>query len=782
LLETIGGILKRIVAVLVLVLMFIAYLKAAEPIVKQIEIRGLKRIDEYSVRNKISQQVAVPLNSKKVTEDIKKIFNMGYFADVRVDMEFFEGGIKLIYILKEKPVLSRVNFYGNDEFDDEKLKEQITLTRGSIADENLIHDNALNLKAFYESEGYWLSEVVPVVRKVRDTNAVVTYMITENEKVKIDTIEIVGNEAFSDEDIKDEMKTSEWWLFSFLTSGGYYNNREITQDIDKIKDLYFNNGYLNVRVSDPEVQVVKRRELLKDDIHEDHSVLSEDFPIDDFINEDTLDENVMVVKIAVSEGRQYSVSSVSLDGNKTFLTKDLMELVKLEEGEIFSKKIVTGDVRALTDFYSNRGYALVSIDPKVVPEKDSDAVSVKYRVIEGDIFHIGRIEISGNTKTKDKVVRREIRLDEGDKYDGSKLKRSYQRLTNLDYFETVELHPRPKPEEKLLDLDVHVKDKSTGMFSVGGGYSTLENFIAMIDLTQNNLFGTGKSLKLSAELGGRTTSYSLSYNDPWFLDKPLSFTVKLFQLRRDYFEYDKKSRGFGISLGKRFAEYWSTGIAYNLESVEIFDIKDSASDTIKDQEGESITSSIAPSIVRDSRDYFLDPHSGSRNALYLKYAGLGGDNKYFKGVFDSSWFFPLGPTTFATRGRYGYADGLYGEELPLYERFYVGGINTVRGLDWGEAGPRDENGDVIGGEEELIFNFEYIFPLVPEARLKGLFFYDVGGAWNHADGLEDLRNTVGAGVRWISPVGPLRLEYGYVLDQRPGEDQSKIEFTFGTFF
>jgi outer membrane protein insertion porin family len=782
LLETIGGILRKIISGLFIILMFVAYVKAAEPIVKQIEVRGLKRIDEYSVRNKISQQIAVPLDSKKVNDDIKNIFNMGYFSDVRVDMEFFEGGIKLIYVLKEKPVLSRVSFHGNDEFDDEKLKEQITLTRGSIADENLIHDNALKLKAFYESEGYWLSEVVPVVRKIRDTNATVTYMITENEKVKIDTVEIVGNEAFSDEDIKDEMETSEWWLFSFLTGGGYYNTRAIKQDLENIKDLYFNNGYLNIRVSEPEVQVVKRRDLLKDDIYEDHSVLKEDFPIDEFIDEDSLDENVIVVKIVVSEGRQYSVASVSLDGNKTFPTEDLMDLVKLEEGEIFSKKIVTGDVMALTDYYSNRGFALVSIDPKVVPVKNTDTVTVNYRILEGDIFHIGRIEISGNTKTKDNVIRREIRLDEGDKYDGSKLKRSYQRLTNLDYFETVELQPRPKPKEKLLDLDVHVKDKSTGMFTVGGGYSSLEQFIAMVDLTQNNLFGSGKTLKLSGEFGGLTTTYSISYIDPWFLDKPLSFSLKLFQLERNYFDYKKESIGFGISLGKRFAEFWSAGLAYNLESVAISNIDASASDTIKDQEGESVTSSISPSIVRDSRDYFLDPHSGSRNALYLKYAGLGGDNQYFKGVFDSSWFFPLGPTTFAARGRYGYADGLYGEELPLYERFYVGGINTIRGLDWGQGGPKDENGDEIGGEEQLIFNFEYIFPLVTEARLKGLLFYDVGRAWNHDEGLEDMRNTVGTGVRWISPVGPLRIECGYLLDKRSDESESKCEFTFGTFF
>jgi outer membrane protein insertion porin family len=235
-------------------------------------------------------------------------------------------------------------------------------------------------------------------------------------------------------------------------------------------------------------------------------------------------------------------------------------------------------------------------------------------------------------------------------------------------------------------------------------------------------------------------------------------------------------------LGKALGEFWKVNATYNFEDVTYSNITADAPDTIKNLQGRRITSSISPSIARDSRDYYLDPHEGSRNALYTTLAGFGGDNKYFRGLIDSQWFFPIGATTIGLRGRFGYATGLFGKELPDDVSFYVGGINTVRGLGYGQAGPRSSNGDVIGGNRELIFNVEYIFPLIPAARLKGLVFFDAGAGYAPDEEINSLRRTTGLGIRWISPVGPLRLEWGYNLSPRPDESQSKFEFTFGTFF
>ncbi len=724
------------------------------PIVTAIEVKGLKRIEKGAIISKVSQKIKEPLSQEKISEDIKSIFRIGYFEDVRVDIEPFEGGIKVIYIVKEKPTIVRVEFQGNKRFDDTALREKITLMPGAISDVTLINDNALKLKVFYEDEGYYLAQVVPIVKKIKEDEISVTYYIDEGKKVKIKEIKIEGNKALSTGKIKKAMKTSERGIFSFITGTGYYKKEEIINDIERIKDLYFDNGYLKVVVAEPKIQLTDDKEGMK-------------------------------ITIQVSEGEQFIVSEVGVSGNKAFSEEDIRKNIRLSPKRVFSKETLKKDVIALNELYSNNGYALVSVSPDLIPDEDKKEVRVIYKIDEGDKYSIGRIEISGNVKTRDKVIRREMRLDEGDVFNAAALKRSYERINNLQFFETVDISPKPKIEEKVVDLDVKVKEKPTGFLSIGGGYSSVDKFIGMADITQGNLFGKGQYIKLRGELGGRSSFYELSFRDPWFMDKPLSFGTSIYKTTRKYTDFDKKATGFEVSFGKAFTEYWGASISYNYEKATIENITEDASSRIKEQEGTKTTSSISLSIARDSRDNYLDPSRGSRNAIYLTFAGLGGTNKFFKALFDSGWYFPLfDTTTIHLRGRAGYATGLSGERLPLYERYYVGGIYTVRGLGYGEAGPRDENtGEPIGGERELIFNAEYIFPLVSEYKLKGVIFFDAGRAYATGETFgSDLRYTTGAGIRWISPMGPIRIEWGYNLDKRAGESSSKVEFTFGTFF
>ncbi|MDI6727815.1 MAG: outer membrane protein assembly factor BamA, partial [Thermodesulfovibrionales bacterium] len=428
--------------------------------------------------------------------------------------------------------------------------------------------------------------------------------------------------------------------------------------------------------------------------------------------------------------------------------------------------------------------ALVVITPDLIPNEETKETRVVYKIDEGDKYKIGKIEISGNTKTRDKVIRREIRLDEGDTFNASVLKRSYERLNNLQFFEAVEISPKPRPEEKLVDLDVKVKDKPTGFLSVGGGYSSIDKFVAMVDITQGNLFGKGQYIKLRGELGGRSSFYELSFRDPWFMDKPISFGTSIYKTYRNYSNFERKATGFEVSFGKSFWEYWGASVSYNFEKTKIFNVRSDASTTIKDQEGTSTTSSITTSVGRDTRDNYLDPLRGSKNTVSMTFAGLGGTNAFLKGLLDSGWYFPVfDVTTVHLRGRAGYASALFGKKLPLYERYYVGGIYTVRGLGYGDAGPKDPNGEAIGGEKELIFNAEYIFPIVAEYKFKGLVFFDAGRAYGKGEALgSDLRYTTGTGIRWISPIGPIRIEWGYNLDKKEGESSSKVEFTFGSFF
>jgi outer membrane protein insertion porin family len=723
------------------------------PIVTEIEIKGLKRIEKGSILTKISQKIGEPLSTDKTASDIKTIYKMGYFDDVKVEIEPFEGGIKVIYVVKEKPTIISIQFSGNKKFEDSTLKEKITLTTGAIADITLINDNAIKLRKFYEEEGYYLAKVYPILRTIKEGEISVTYQIEEGDKVKIKRINIHGNKALSEGKIKKVMKTKERGLFSFVLGTGFYKKEEISADIERIKDLYHNNGFIKVTVAEPEIK------------------LSDD-------------KKSMFITINISEGEQYKVSSVNISGNKAFSVEEIKKRIKILPKTIFNKEILKKDITAITDLYSNNGYALVSVYPDLTPDENTKETTIVYRIEEGDKYFIGRIEISGNTKTRDKVIRREVRVDEGDVFDASALKRSYERINNLQFFEAVELTPKPDPDKKIVDLDIKVKEKPTGFLSIGGGYSSVDKFIAMADITQANLFGKGQYIKLRGELGGRSSFYEISFRDPYFMDKPLSFGASIYNTTRKYANFDRKSSGFEISFGKNFWEYWGASISYNYEKTTISNIETGASNIVREQEGTRTTSSISLSFGRDSRDNIIDPLSGSKNVIYTTFAGLGGTNAFYKINLDSGWYFPLfDVTTIHLRGRVGYATGLFGKNLPLYERYYVGGIYTVRGLNYGDAGPKDINDEPIGGTKQLILNAEYIFPIASELKLKGILFFDAGRSYGAGETFgSDLRYTAGTGIRWISPMGPIRVEWGYNLDKRAGEPSSKVEFTFGTFF
>ena len=724
------------------------------PIVTTVEVKGLRRIEEGAVKAKLSQKVGEALSQEKTTEDIKSIYKMGYFDDVNVFLEPFEGGIKVIYTVKEKPTIIKVDFQGNKEFDDKKLKEKVAITPGSISDVTLINDNAFKLKNFYEDEGYYLAGVVPVVNKTDEGEVVVTYQIDEGGKVKIKEIRIENNKALSASKIRKAMKTKERGIISFITGTGFYKKEEMKASLEQIRDLYYDNGYLKIVVGDPVIKLTK-------------------------------DKKGMVITIAVSEGEQFTVSSVGITGNKVFTEEELRKLIKLAPNKVFSKAVMKKDVAALSDKFGDNGYALVAVNPDLVPNEEKKQVAVVYQIGEGDKYKIGKIEISGNTKTRDKVIRREVRVDEGETFNNSALKRSYERLNNLNFFETVDIAPKPRPEEKVVDLDVKVKEKSTGSLSIGGGYSSVDKIIGMVEVSQANLFGNGQLLKLKGELGSTMNDAELTFRDPWFLDKPIAFGASLYKQQRDYPDFQRKAVGLELSLGKSFWEFWSASIAYNLEQVKISNLTDNTSLIVQDQLGKRITSAISPAIARDTRDYYLDPLRGSRNVLTTTFAGLGGDNAFIRGVLDSGWYFPVfDVTTIHLRARVGWIQGIFGKAVPLYENFYVGGIYTVRGLGWGIAGPKDSvTGEAIGGTKELVFNAEYIFPIVQEFKIKGVAFFDAGRAYGSNETFgSDLRYTAGAGVRWISPFGPIRIEYGVNLAKREGESGGKIEFAFGQSF
>ncbi len=724
------------------------------PLIKLLEIRGNKKIEAETISGKIKSKIGEPFSEENVQQDIKELYRIGYFDDIRTEIEPFEGGLKLLFIFKEKPTIVSIDFQGNEEFKTDDLKEKITITPGAIANPSLMTDNVNKVVSFYQSEGYWNAKVIPVTREISDEAVALTFQVTEGDKAVIKTITITGNKSLSAKMIKKVMKTKERWFLSFLTNSGIYSKEESEIDIERIRELYHSKGYISASISEPEVTFSD-------------------------------DKTKIYIKIAVSEGSQYKVGEFGIKGNTVFSTPELLKSAETASGKIFNKTALREDIDKILVLYSEKGYAMADVDPLINVDNEGKAANITLSIIEGDIFRVGRIEISGNTKTRDKVIRREVRLDEGDIFNSKLLKRSYQRINNLDYFETANINSAPRIEEKLIDLNINVKEKLTGMMSVGGGYSSIDKFMFMGEVTQRNLFGKGLYLSLKANLSSIRTNYNISLNDPWFMDKPISATFNLYNESFKYPDYDKKSNGVSIGFGKELSEYVKGNINYTLEQVEITDIAADASTLITSQAGKKVTSSISPSVWIDTRDNYLDPTTGSRNALHTTFAGIGGDNYFAKGVINSSWYFPvIRGITFNIRGRFGYAAGFSGRELPLYERFYVGGINTVRGLGFGEAGPRNEQNEKIGGDRELIFNTEFIFPIEKEIRLKGVIFFDAGRAFDDDEQISfaDLRTTAGAGFRWMSPFGPIRLEWGYNLDRQFDEGSSKIEFSMGSLF
>lgn len=746
--------LTAAVCLIIILISSSTLLAQVAPLVTAMEIKGNKKIEEDSIRAKIRSRVEEPFSHETIQEDIKTLYTTGYFDDVRVEIEQFEGGIKLIFILKEKPTITSIDFQGNKKIDSDKLKEKITISTGAMANLPLITDNVEKIISFYQSEGYWHVKVIPIIKEISPDAVALTFQIEEGPKVVIKRITIEGNKALSTKEIKKVMKTRERWLFSFITGSGIYKKEEIKADAERIRELYHSKGYIYVMISEPQATLSDNKKKL-------------------------------YIEISLSEGEQYKVGEVKITGNTVFTSDEIYKHIETTAGKIFNRTALRNDIDKIIDLYMEHGYARADINPLIDVDTEKKLTNITLSVSEGEIFRIGRIDITGNIRTRDKVIRREMRLDEGDIFNKKLLKRSYQRIMNLQYFDTVELTSEPKVEEKLIDLHVKVKEKLTGMLSIGGGYSSINKFMVMGEISQANLFGKGLYLKLRTELSSGRRNYSLTLRDPWFMDKPISASFSIYNEVYQYPDYDKDAKGFSVGFGKELSEYVGGNITYNLESVEISDVPESASSLVKEQVGRKITSSISPAIWRDTRDNFLDPTTGSRYALHTTYAGIGGDNYFVKAISDNSWYLPaIWDTTIGLRGRLGYASGVASKELPLYERFYVGGIYTVRGLGFGEAGPRNEQGEKIGGNKELIFNAEYIFPIEREIRLKGVMFFDAGRSFDNNENLSisALRRTTGLGIRWMSPIGPVRLEWGYNISPKPGEDQSKIEFTFGGLF
>ena len=730
-----------------------------QPLITQIDVVGARKVEEATVRFKLKSRVGDPYSPEVVREDIKGLYSLGYFENIEVRADIFEGGLKLTFVLHEKPSIQSLRIVGNRKLAADKIRAKIDLVEGGIIPPGGLAKNAEKLQLFYEEEGYYQAQVEGLEERVSPQEVAVTFNIVEGDKFDISEIQIIGNRALTEKEIKGRLQTSELYLFFF---GGTLKRDELSRDLDRIRALYLDNGFLDIAVAEPEIQLDTERKKMR-------------------------------ILIRVEEGPQYRIRDLTIKGNSLFSESELRGLIKSRVGGIFSRETLQRDLVAVTDRYAERGYLFADVTPVTDTQRAESTVTVALEITEGRQAFINLIEITGNVRTRDKVIRRDIRLLEGDVFNSRLFQESRNNLQNLGFFEEVKLDTKRAAAEDRVDLTVDVKEKPTGAFSIGGGFSSVDGAIAVASISQANLFGYGKRFSISGQVGQNANRFNVVYTDPHFLDTDFLVEPRIFSFDTDYQDfqgYNQESAGGSLTVGHHLFEKVFGTLTYLYERILIKDLAPNAPLLIRLQaaQGESYTSALIFALARDTRDSFTEPTRGIRARFSFEYAGgfLDAESNYTVTTLELGQYWPLWWKFVGhLRGNIAYGDA-FGDTLllPVQKRYFLGGANTIRGYENFSVSPTSPiTGGELGGNKAFWINSEIIFPLYEALRLRGVVFLDMGNAF---DELHDFSWSVkygaGFGVRFISPLGAIRLEVGFPLNPDPGDKAYQIIFSAGRSF
>ena len=734
--------------------------------VDEIQIAGMRRVDPGAIRSAVGIKPGSNVTLESIDRGTQAIFRLARFTDVRVDLTEIDGKNTLIYTVVERPLVRTIKFSGNKELSEEKLRALITIKSPDLYDATVLDKNIEAILKAYKESGFYTARVETQLEVTDLNEANITLKCIEGDEVLIDSIRFEGNKAFTAKELKKGMETKERWFLSWLTGRGAYQEEILNNDLSLIADRYFNKGYIQVNLHKPQVSIVKKDRYLD-------------------------------ILLEVEEGEQYHIGSIDVAGDLLRSREELLTLLGLASGDLFNRNKLREGMMKINDLYADEGYAYVNVAPLSKLNPEAHTVDLTVEIEKSYLVVTRKIEITGNNKTIDKVIRREIQQNEGENFSATKIKESRRRIQNLGFFEDVKIATIKTDSPAAIDLNVEVKEKPTGTFSLGFGYSSIDGFVGQTSVTQDNLFGRGYKGNLSAAVGSNSTTYQIGLLDPHFLDSDLTLGFDLYKTDRQWTDFSKKTMGGDIKLGIPFSYDVKSFFVYRYEEKEIYDVDSSASWDIRSQEGFSTLSSIYASLNRDTTDYRMDPKSGSLSSASVEFAGLGGTDKFLKYELDHRSFFPLfWKFVFSAHGRLGYVQEVANQKIPIDERYYLGGLYSLRGFRPREVGPRiktistDGSGNILssgyeytGGTKAGFANLEITFPLVEESGFKGVIFYDVGNAWaEEQDYFSDVRHSVGCGLRWMSPLGPLRLEWGRNLDRRDGEAPTDLQFSIGSMF
>lgn len=728
-----------------------------------VEVQGNRGVDAAIVLGEVQSTVGRSYDRERVSQDTKRIYRLGYFEDVSVEKVSAPGGVKLIYIVKEKPPIDEIVVEGNKKIKTDKLLENISVKPNQPPDNRKIADSKKKITQLYAEEGY-SDAMVETETRTKNGKRQLVFKINEKEGRSVKEVRFEGNTVFSDRKLRGMIKTKKKGILSFLTGSGKFQEEQLEQDVALITYNYLNKGYLRVRVGQPKVEYSEKKKGI-------------------------------VLTFYIDEGQQYRVGDITLEGDIITTREEILSQFNTIKGNVYSQKILEEDLAKIQELYGNQGYAFANIYPQPIPDDQTQTANIRIGIEKGQKVFIEQINITGNTITRDKVIRRELRVMENSIYNEKLLKLSRQKLEQLGYFESVEVAtPRGSADDKLI-LNLNVKEKPTGTFSVGAGYSSAESFLFTASVSKNNFFGLGISGNISAELSGRRQQFSASLTDPYFLDTRNILSANAYRISTDFDDFRRKSFGGGVNLGRRLFDFSAISLGYRIEDVQLDDFNLIVPEFFR-QSADGLSSSLVFSLNRDTRNHPLVTTKGTYLSLDAEYAGtgLGGDVDFFRIMGNARFYYPIWRgSVFRFNARAGWIKSTSGEPVPLFERFFTGGINSLRGYELRSVGPSvtipnsitgvDED-FVYGGDKLLIFNVEYEFPIYNQAGFRGVVFFDAGNAFAEDEAFNplNLRMDFGAGIRWVSPFGPLRFEWGFPIQRRPGERKSVFNFTIGSFF
>jgi outer membrane protein assembly factor BamA len=859
----------RVLRILLPILLLGHFAPALAGDLQKVEVRGNKRVESDAIRLAVKSQPGEPLNPAQVAADIKSIYALGYFDNIRAEVQERPEGEVLVFIVTEKPSIAKIDYQGYDELDLDKIKEVVDIQPLSVLNIAKIRKNADKIKELYVEKGFFLAEVDHKLKKLPKNRVALTFVINERAKVEVKRINFIGNQNVTEEELEGIMETREGDFFSWLTSSGTFKQEAIKRDMVRISEYYYNNGFINVKVSEPIVEISRDRtslfitipveEGLKyrfgnmgfsgDLLVEDRQLLKEiEKALDDSgiglvfskelareLQKRMSDQEILRLKIEVLLELEKEVKErirqgvweeqqpprpkgevlrerVRQEMLQQLKTRVLEDLLLVAPGEVFNRAKLGMSMFRVQDQFKNRGYAYVEVVPETHIDTEARIVDMNFNIQKGVKVFIERIDIKGNIKTRDKVIRRQLRIYEGEYYSGTGKEISHRRVNMLGFFEKVDISEKRGSAPDRIIITVEVKERPTGTFQIGAGFSSVENFIATAQISQQNLFGRGQTLALMAQLSSLRQFFSLNFIEPYFLDTNWYFGFRLYNTMLDYIYFVRKATGGDLTLGYEFIDDWRLSVTYTLENVDASSGSYGGDTMPATLFNDGWTSSLRLTITWDTRNNRLFPSDGHLLQGSIEHASKYtiSENEFTRYSGVARWYFPVfWGFVIKTNLTLGYITSTSQEGIPIFEKFFVGGIYTVRGYEPRSIGPQVEIGEVrdpqaalryanVGGNKQIIANLELEFPIFPQVNIRGVVFLDAGNAYDQGEGLLSERYnphdptiketfwgmywSTGFGFRWFSPIGPLRFEWGIPLTRRQGDKDILFEFTIGNFF